>query len=75
MKNNKLVLITGISGFVGQNLQDYLKPFNVINPLSVRYIPNQTFDLKGGAVIHLGGKAHDLKKNPIHPNITRPILN
>lgn len=61
MKNNKTILITGASGFVGLNLQDYLKVFHEINPLSVRYVPNQKFDLKGYAIIHLAGKAHDMK--------------
>jgi nucleoside-diphosphate-sugar epimerase len=62
MKREKTFLITGASGFVGINLQEYLKPFYCIKPLSVRYIPNQKFHLEGDAIIHLAGKAHDLKK-------------
>jgi nucleoside-diphosphate-sugar epimerase len=56
------ITITGASGFVGQNLQTYLNSCHELKPISVRYIPNQTFDLKGDAIIHLAGKAHDLKK-------------
>jgi nucleoside-diphosphate-sugar epimerase len=56
------ITITGVTGFVGTNLQNYLKTSHKIQPLSVRYIPRQQFDLKADAVIHLAGKAHDLKK-------------
>tara|TARA_R110000868_G_scaffold118059_2_gene313276 strand:- start:5773 stop:6708 length:936 start_codon:yes stop_codon:yes gene_type:complete len=62
MKKEKTVLITGASGFVGINLQDFLKPYYSIKPLSVRYIQNQIINLNGDAIIHLAGKAHDLKK-------------
>jgi nucleoside-diphosphate-sugar epimerase len=57
------ITITGASGFVGKNLQEYLKNAHEINALSVRYIPNQTFQIEdANAIIHLAGKAHDLKK-------------
>lgn len=56
------ITITGASGFVGQNLNDYLKNVYKINVLSIRYKPNQKIVLKGDVVIHLSGKAHDLKK-------------
>jgi nucleoside-diphosphate-sugar epimerase len=56
------ISITGATGFVGQNLQGYLKPFCRVNAISVRYIPKQKINLEGDAVIHLAGKAHDLKK-------------
>jgi nucleoside-diphosphate-sugar epimerase len=56
------VTITGTSGFVGTNLQDYLRTSYDIEAMSVRYISNQQFDLKSDAIIHLAGKAHDLKK-------------
>lgn len=32
-----------------------------VRPISIRYISNQQFDLKADAIIHLAGKAHDLK--------------
>ena len=62
MKKEKKILITGASGFVGKNLQNYLSTSNEIKALSVRYIPNQRFHLEGDVFIHLAGKAHDLKK-------------
>ena len=62
MKEKKNVIITGVSGFVGSNLQDYLKPLFEVIPLSVRYRPNQQLEIKADAIVHLAGKAHDLKK-------------
>jgi nucleoside-diphosphate-sugar epimerase len=57
----KKIIITGASGFVGQNLQEYLKTSYYVQSMSVRYIPNQQFILKSDVIIHLAGKAHDLK--------------
>lgn len=54
--------ITGASGFVGSNLCDYLKGSHQVNALSVRYVANQNFDIQTDVIIHLAGKAHDLKK-------------
>ncbi len=59
---NKHVKITGLSGFVGSNLKGYLKNSFHIESFSVRYVPNQKFEIKADVLIHLGGKAHDLKK-------------
>lgn len=61
------IAITGATGFVGTNLQEYLKKPYELESLSVRYVPNQKFEIKIDAVIHLAGKAHDLKKvlNPL----------
>ncbi|MBG6109855.1 nucleoside-diphosphate-sugar epimerase [Flavobacterium sp. CG_9.10] len=61
------IIITGASGFVGLNIQQYLKGIYDVQSISVRYIPNQELNLKADAVIHLASKAHDLKKvsNPI----------
>ncbi len=56
------IAITGISGFVGKNLQNYLKFRHEVLPMSVRYQCNQQFKLASNALIHLAGKAHDLKK-------------
>ena len=57
----KSIVITGISGFVGMNLHDYLKDIYDLNGLSVRYRPHQKFHIEANAIIHLAGKAHDLK--------------
>jgi nucleoside-diphosphate-sugar epimerase len=56
------IAITGATGFVGKNLQNYLTTSHEIETMSVRYIPNQRFDIEADAIIHLAGKAHDLKK-------------
>lgn len=56
------ITITGASGFVGINLQNYLKAYYDLNLMSIRYRPNQKFEIKGNIIIHLAGKAHDLKK-------------
>ena len=56
------IAITGASGFVGVNLQAYLNTSYNVESMSVRYEPNQQINLKTDAVIHLAGKAHDLKK-------------
>ena len=47
---------------LGTNLQNYLKSSHEIVPMSVRYKPNQEFEVTADVVIHLAGKAHDLKK-------------
>jgi nucleoside-diphosphate-sugar epimerase len=68
MKKNKQILITGITGFVGQNLRSYLtEDFDVKgitrkgnNGLTYKTFlkENKSYDV----MIHLAGKAHDLKK-------------
>ena len=55
------ISITGATGFVGNNLENYLKSLHELKSLSIRYTSNQTFDLNTDAIIHLAGKAHDLK--------------
>ncbi|WP_426095388.1 NAD-dependent epimerase/dehydratase family protein [Flavobacterium sp. DSR2-3-3] len=60
MRNS--IIITGASGFVGYNLQEYLKDAHDVHAMRVRYVANQRFDLACDAIIHLAGKAHDLKK-------------
>ena len=56
------VTITGATGFVGTNLQEYLKTAHEVFSMSVRFQPNQDLKVEGDAIIHLAGKAHDLKK-------------
>ncbi|MDX6182217.1 NAD-dependent epimerase/dehydratase family protein [Flavobacterium sp. Fl-77] len=55
------IAITGLTGFVGTNLKKYLSSYD-IEPLGVRYLPNQKIEIKSDVIIHLAGKAHDLKK-------------
>lgn len=55
------IIISGASGFVGQNLVNYLSSFNFsINSISLR---NNEWkeQLQGDTIIHLAGKAHDTK--------------
>jgi nucleoside-diphosphate-sugar epimerase len=56
------ITITGASGFVGTNLQNYLRNHHQIDTLSIRYQSDQEFEIQTDAIIHLAGKAHDLKK-------------
>jgi nucleoside-diphosphate-sugar epimerase len=56
------ITITGASGFVGSNLTEYLKGTYCLNGMSARYIANQRFEINADVIIHLAGKAHDLKK-------------
>lgn len=56
------IAITGATGFVGTNLREYLKTSHEVFSMSVRYRANQQFEINADALIHLAGKAHDLKK-------------
>lgn len=52
------IIITGASGFVGQNLTEYLKGQNhKVEDLSLR--KDWTLDTTADTLIHLAGKAHD----------------
>lgn len=62
MVERKLVSITGATGFVGSHLRKYLLTDYQINPISVRFIPKQKLNIQGNAIVHLAGKAHDLKR-------------
>lgn len=57
------IIITGSSGFVGQNLLNYLKDF-FIHKIDRQQLSNPTIQQfnNSEAIIHLAGKAHDLKK-------------
>jgi len=55
------VEITGASGFLGINLQEYLKEYFIVKPKSIRYSEKQKIQINADAIIHLAGKAHDLK--------------
>lgn len=59
----KKVLITGISGFVGQNLSKYLQDsYEIIGVGRNRGVNYDNFSMvNNDIVIHLAGKAHDLK--------------
>ncbi len=61
MKNN--LTITGASGFVGKNLLSYLDDFKT-TILTREQLNNPTIEQlrSSSAIIHLAGKAHDLKK-------------
>lgn len=67
--HNPLVFITGVTGFVGQNLRPYLaKDFEAVGisrnttaaSLDYENFFQEKQDYK--AIVHLAGKAHDLKK-------------
>lgn len=54
----KSIFLTGASGFVGTNISLYLsKEFSI-----TKYIRNQSILVNENTVLHLAGKAHDLKK-------------
>lgn len=55
------IIVTGASGFVGQNLVPYLSgQGNSLQSLSLR-TENWQLDNNASAIIHLAGKAHDTK--------------
>lgn len=56
------VLITGATGFVGKNLHEYIKLSHELRSLSIRYEEGQKIEINEDVIIHLAGKAHDLKK-------------
>ena len=60
----KSIFITGSSGFVGQII---IKYFNTIYDF-YSYIKDDKININQEVVLHLAGKAHDLKKisNQVH---------
>lgn len=58
------ILITGITGFVGSNLQPYLKKneHNRVEGLNLRQNWPEQITGDVSVIIHLAGKAHDLKR-------------
>jgi nucleoside-diphosphate-sugar epimerase len=55
------ITLTGSTGFVGLNLQKYLKTSHQVEAITVRYSLNQKIELDTEALIHLAGKVHDTK--------------
>jgi nucleoside-diphosphate-sugar epimerase len=59
-----MISITGSSGFVGQNLKSFLKQNQIIVQSITRLVEEETLLIllnKSIALVHLAGKAHDLK--------------
>lgn len=59
---NKIITITGSTGFIGKNLKEKLSNKFEIKELSVRFKINQLFNFKSNIIIHLAGIAHDLNE-------------
>jgi nucleoside-diphosphate-sugar epimerase len=72
------IYLTGASGFVGKNLISYLGESVLIN----KYIRGSEINIQEDVVIHLAGKAHDLKKVAsdadhylVNTDLTKDIFN
>ena len=57
------IIISGSTGFVGQNLSVYLSGFSFVTSKILLRNQNWKSNFIGGAIIHLAGKAHDTKKS------------
>jgi nucleoside-diphosphate-sugar epimerase len=76
------IIITGKFGFIATYLQSYLNSSNEVLTISLRFKDNQIHDIRGKAVIHLAGKAHDLKKTSkpeeyyqVNTDLTKNVFN
>ena len=65
MKKNSHITITGVTGFVGSNLFEYFLDENIeITASNLRNLNwKSEIDTAASAIIHLAGKAHDLKNS------------
>ena len=65
MKKKSHITITGVTGFVGSNLFEYFLDENIeITASNLRNLNwKSEIDTEVSAIIHLAGKAHDLKNN------------
>jgi nucleoside-diphosphate-sugar epimerase len=76
------IILTGSTGFVGRNLAKYLKDDFAISALDLRS-PHDINNFNGMmSVIHLAGKAHDLRKSAddseyvkVNTNLTKQLFN
>lgn len=57
------IMVTGASGFVGSNFKNYTKELDYkVTPVSIRNGVDSTMLNNQQVILHLAGKAHDLKK-------------
>lgn len=66
---SKNIIITGASGFVGQNLSSYLnEEGHLVSPISLRdqNWKKQIHNSSASSIIHLAGKAHDTSNTSLH---------
>jgi nucleoside-diphosphate-sugar epimerase len=77
------ILVSGATGFVGSNLVPYLEKNNfLVSPISRVQLNSKNIDFGGSKyVIHLAGKAHDLKKTAnddeyfqVNTNLTKSLF-
>ena len=61
------ISIIGSSGFVGKYLTSKFSLIYSINEINIRYPDVKDININSNVVIHLSGKAHDLKKS-LNPN-------
>lgn len=72
------IFITGSSGFVGSNLKEYLRGSFIISEFN----RENELEINANAVIHLAGKAHDLKNTStpdeyyqVNTELTKKVFN